>query len=85
MLWACDIGPGSFTGVRVGLASAKGICLALGIPLVGVSSLQAMADAAQVKLAQSEGELDSKRRDEGKCSHCCRVGRTTGRAVLRCF
>jgi len=37
------LGPGSFTSLRVGLATAKGICLARGLPLVGVSSLAAMA------------------------------------------
>lgn len=43
---ACDIGPGSFTGVRVGIASAKGIALALGLPVVGIGSLESMAGAA---------------------------------------
>lgn len=36
-------GPGSYTGLRIGVASAKGICYALGIPLIAITSLAAMS------------------------------------------
>lgn len=46
---ATGIGPGSFTGVRIALATAKGICAAHEIPLVGLNTLDAVAEESWLK------------------------------------
>ena len=52
------IGPGSFTGLRVGLAFAKGVQLATGAPLAGVGTLAALAASAEGVAA---GVIDARR------------------------
>ncbi|MFM6975998.1 MAG: tRNA (adenosine(37)-N6)-threonylcarbamoyltransferase complex dimerization subunit type 1 TsaB [Sphingobacteriaceae bacterium] len=44
---AVSMGPGSYTGLRIGVSTAKGLCYGLDIPLIAISTLQAMAAAKQ--------------------------------------
>jgi tRNA threonylcarbamoyladenosine biosynthesis protein TsaB len=55
---AVTLGPGSFTGIRVGLAFAKGLQLATGVPLVGIGTLAALAAGAGQPAA---GVIDARR------------------------
>lgn len=53
---AVTIGPGSFTGVRIGLAAARGIALAARMPMIGISTLELAAYTSR-KHANRKGEL----------------------------
>jgi len=58
---AVSQGPGSYTGLRIGVSAAKGLCYALGIPLIAVDTLQSLASQASVKEGYIIPMLDARR------------------------
>ncbi|MDD4981021.1 MAG: tRNA (adenosine(37)-N6)-threonylcarbamoyltransferase complex dimerization subunit type 1 TsaB [Candidatus Omnitrophica bacterium] len=58
---ACGLGPGSFTGVRIGLATIKGMSFALHKPIIGISTLDILAKNAHETAVQIIPVIDAKR------------------------
>lgn len=55
---AVSKGPGSYTGLRIGVSTAKGICYAADLPLMAVDTLEAMAYGMKEKLGSQIGKKD---------------------------
>jgi tRNA threonylcarbamoyladenosine biosynthesis protein TsaB len=54
---AVGIGPGSYTGLRIGLSAAKGLCYALDKPIIGISTLATLVQAALAVHSTLQGTL----------------------------
>ena len=58
---AVTLGPGTFTGLRIGLSAARGLALAASIPMVGISSLEVLAHATSLERNSVLAILDAGR------------------------
>jgi len=58
---AVSKGPGSYTGLRIGVSAAKGLCFALNIPLISVNTLQSLAKSISVDNSLIAPMLDARR------------------------
>lgn len=71
-LLAVTIGPGAFTGIRIGLATARALALASDLPLVGITNFAALAHAVPVEQRRGQNlliVLETKRADFYTCGY----------------
>lgn len=71
---AAATGPGSYTGLRVGLAAAKGLCLALKVPIIGVCTLDVLAEPHRGERLPVRPVLDAGRRRYATALYSVRDG-----------
>ncbi len=75
---AAAAGPGSYTGLRIGIAAVKGICFALGKPCIGISTLESLA----YNVSLHKGVICAVMRARLDLVYCA-VFRSDGRSVSR--
>jgi tRNA threonylcarbamoyladenosine biosynthesis protein TsaB len=68
---AISTGPGSFTGLRIGLATAKGLALGLDIPLIGIGTLDALANNVSYPAYQVCAILDARKKEVYSAFYKC--------------
>lgn len=78
---AVGLGPGTFTGLRIGAASAQGLARSLGVELVGVSTLHALALAARADHAAVLAVIDARRGEVYAAAYAAARQLTEPRAV----
>jgi tRNA threonylcarbamoyladenosine biosynthesis protein TsaB len=81
---AVAVGPGSFTGLRIGLATAKGIAIALGCPLAGASSLQSLALNGRNFSGTVVSLIDARRGEIYAGAWCVGVGGALAEVMPEC-
>ena len=69
---AVSSGPGSYTGLRIGVSVAKGLCFGYGIPLIGIHTLDILASAAI-----------RKNKEEADCLYCAMLDARVWKSTLR--
>jgi tRNA threonylcarbamoyladenosine biosynthesis protein TsaB len=58
---AASKGPGSYTGLRIGVSAAKGLCYALGIPLIAIDTLQVLSQKVSIEKGLIVPMIDARR------------------------